>query len=175
MQFQSILYRRSEPDMATERTEAPEFFKDLNIDQIVTAVTAAKAQYNLEPFFHRQLDDVDDIAYRHEVMKDLEDPRLFKPITSFAEQMQDVRRHLEQAEKLYYQIQKNAWLLDAVGVYCAVVRRLLADLVEIKPKSRGLRAFREYLSGYVGSDPIRRLTRDTESVEADLHSVSTAF
>ena len=149
MKFQSILYRQIGPGMPTERAEAPEFFKDLNIDQIVTAVTTGKDEYDLKPFFYRQLDDVNDIAYRQEVMKDLEDPRLFERITSFAEQMQEMRGHLKQAEKLYYELQKNAWFLDAVGIYCAAVRQLLADLDEIEPKSRGFRKFQQYLSGYV--------------------------
>lgn len=49
MTFQSILWR-IRPDIPTERVEAPEFFHDLNIDQIVAAVTG-KDEYHLKPFF----------------------------------------------------------------------------------------------------------------------------
>jgi DNA mismatch repair protein MutS len=171
MNFQSILYRRIGPDKPTEQTEEPEFFRDLNIDQIVVAVTAGKDEYNLKPFFRRQLDDVDDIAYRQEVMRDLEDPCLLKRIASFAERMRDIRLHIRQAEKLYYQPQKNAWLLGAIAIYCAAIGQLLADLEEVEPKSRGFREFRRYLSGYLQSASFHNLATDTQTVIADLRSV----
>src|SRR5712692_236740 len=171
MSFQSILYPRIRPDVPTERAEAPEFFKDLNIDQIVAAATTGKDEYDLKPFFHRQLDDVDDIAYRHEVMKDLESPRLLERIGSFAEKMREMRRHLKQAEKLYYRLQKNAWFLDAVAIYCEAIRQLLADLKQTEPKSRGFRDFRQYLASYVKSESFNNLVADTKRVEADLRSV----
>jgi DNA mismatch repair protein MutS len=83
MTFQSILCRRIRPDVSFEQVEAPEFFHDLNIDQIVAGVTG-KDEYDLKPFFYRQLADVDEIAYRQQVMKDLECPRLSEPIGEFA-------------------------------------------------------------------------------------------
>jgi len=60
-------------------------------------VTTGKEDYNLTPFFLRPLIEIGEIAYRHEVMKDLEDPRLFDRIGRFAGAMQEMRRHLEQA------------------------------------------------------------------------------
>jgi DNA mismatch repair protein MutS len=171
MSFQSILYPHVRPDVPTEQAEAPEFFKDLNIDQIVAAVTTGRDEYDLKPFFHRPLDDVDDIAYRHEVMKDLESPRLLERIISFAEKMRDMRRHLKQVEKLYYRLQKSAWLLDAVAIYCEAIRQLLADLKQTEPKSRGLRDFRQYLVRYIKSESFNNMVADTKRVEADLCSV----
>ncbi len=171
MSFRSILYRRILPDVPTEQAEAPEFFKDLNLDRVVAAVTTGKDEYDLKPFFHRPLNNADDIAYRHEVMKDLESPCVLERISSFAENMRETRRHLKQAEKLYYRLQKNAWFLDAVAIYCDAVRQLLADLHQTEPKSRGFRGFREYLADYVKSESFNNLAADTAKLEADLRSV----
>src|SRR5712692_6908510 len=164
MSFQSILYPHIRPDVPTEHAEAPEFFKDLNIDQIVATTTMGKDEYDLKPFFHRQLDDVDDIAYRHEVMKDLESPQLFGRISSFAEKMREMRRHLKQSEKLYYRLQKNAWFLDAVAIYCEAIRQLMVDLDKAEPKSRGFRELRQYLASYTESEYFKNLSADSNRV-----------
>jgi DNA mismatch repair protein MutS len=168
--FHSILDRRiSSPGAPDDTAEMPEFFRDLNLDQIVfAAITAGKEEYDLKPFFYRRLAGADDIAYRQEVMQDLEDPRLFAAIGAFAEQMQEMRRRLRGVEKGYYRWQKNAWFLDAVALYCGATRQLAADLVAAKPRSRGLQQFREYLQGYVGSAAFSTLQSDTEETKAAL-------
>ncbi|HZU88082.1 MAG TPA: DNA mismatch repair protein MutS [Stellaceae bacterium] len=171
MNFQSILYRLIAPGRQTEQAEAPEFLKDLNLDQIVAAVTAGRDEYDLQPFFHRPLDDPDEIVYRQEVMRDLESPSLFAPIAAFADRMRHMRSHLRAAEERYYRLNKQGWLLDAVAIYCAAVRQLTADLAEIEPQSQGLRNFRDYLSDYAAAQSFRTLVADTERVKAALNSV----
>jgi DNA mismatch repair protein MutS len=171
MSFQSILYRPMPLDMSSAQAEPPDFFKDLNFDQIVAAVTTAKDDYDLKPFFHRKVAEIDDIAYRQEVMKDLENPSLFERIGRFAGGMQEMRRHLEQAKKLYYRLQKNAWFLDAIATYCAAIERLTTDLEPIKVRSRGFREFKHYVTRYVESEAFKSLAADTGRIKADLRLV----
>lgn len=171
MTFRSILDRRPRADMPAEQAEAPEFFHDLNIDQVVAAVTAGRDGYDLKPFFHRPLGDVDAITYRQEVMRDLENPNLFQRIGAFAEKMQQVRSHLRAVEQVHYRWHKNGSFLDAAAAYCALVQRLVADLTATEPRSRGFRKFREYLTSYVASKPFAELAADGERVQADLRSV----
>ena len=171
MNFQSILYRRIEPGLRTEEAEIPECFRDLNIDQIVAAVTAGRDEYDLKPFFHHRLDDPDEIAYRQEIAQDLESPGLFARIGAFAEKMRNMRGHLRAAEERYYRLNKQGWLLDAIAIYCAAVQQLIADLAEAELQSQGFRSLREYLSGYAAAQPFRALVADTGRVKADLSSV----
>lgn len=171
MSFRSILYRRF-TDLPPETADAPEFFRDLNMDQIVASITAGRDRYDLKPFFHCPLDDADDIAYRQEVMRDLEGSGLSGRIAAFAEQIEETRRYLRGAAEAHYRPAKQGWFLEAVAVYCGAVGQLAIDLSDAAPQSRGLRELREYLARYVGSAGFRTLLADTERVMADLRAVS---
>ncbi len=166
MTFVSILFAR--PDDRVEAQHAPACFLDLNLDQIVDAVTEGWADYNLKPFFHSPLNRIDAIRYRHEVFRDLENPALFEPVRSFAQAMREVRAHLAQADKLYYQYQKEAWFLYAVELYCDAVERFAADLSTVALESRGFLAFRDYLTSYAASPYFRSLGEETRKLESDL-------
>ncbi|MCL5020440.1 MAG: DNA mismatch repair protein MutS [Bacteroidetes bacterium] len=167
--FQSILF---EDGAKAGDPSVPAFFADLDLDQVIDAITRGKEEYDLKPFFYTSLKDIRTIEYRHQIMRDLEDHTLFDNIRSFAQGMQTVRQYLALVDKLSYKYQKERWFLDAVGVYCDVVNCLLRDLSDAELKSRGIIALREYLSAYVRSDRFTSLLTETEKVKADLSTVS---
>ncbi|MBI1878086.1 MAG: DNA mismatch repair protein MutS [Chloroflexi bacterium] len=171
MTFHSILFERTEDSIKKETLEAPVFFVDLNLDQIIDAITAGKEEYNLKPFFYTSLNDQDAIKYRHEIMRDLENKILFEPIKSFAQKMRTMREHLAQADKLYYKYQQESWFLDAVEMYGDAVNCLAHDLSLVDLKSRGFLAFREYLTNYANSGRFTSLLAETKKLKADLSTV----
>jgi len=171
MIFQSILFKRTEDSMKKEILEAPPFFVDLNLDQVIDAVTAGRQEYNLKPFFYTSLKDIDAIKYRHEIFRDFEDKNLFANIKSFAQKMRAMREHLAQADKLYYKYQQERWFLDAVDIYCEAVNRLVHDLSFADLKSRGFLAFREYMTNYADSERFTSLQAETKKLLIDLSSV----
>lgn len=171
MTFRSILFESIEDSLIRETLEAPVFFVDLNIDQIIDTITFTKQGYNLKPFFYTSLNDTNAIKYRHEIMQDLENKILFEAIKSFAQKMRAMREHIAQAEKLYYKYQKERWFLDAVEIYCDAVGNLVNDLSMTDLKSRGFLAFREYLTNYTHSDHFMLLLAKTKKLIADLSAV----
>jgi DNA mismatch repair ATPase MutS len=172
MDFHSILFARSGHDETATTSEAPVFFADLNLDQIVDAVTAGREEYDLKPFFYMHLTDVDSVAYRHEVMRDLENPVLGERMQAFAREMHAVRGQLAHANKLHYPHQKKRWLLDAAERYCSAVSRLAHDLSGADAKSRGLTAFRHYLTDYVQSGQFNSLLAETGKLETEFSGVN---
>jgi DNA mismatch repair protein MutS len=153
------------------REEPPEFFTDLNLDQIVEAIVAGRTEYNLKPFFYTPLNCVETIEYRQEIFKDLENPALAGFIRAFAREMRGMRSHLAQAEKSYYEREEQAWFLDAVEGYCAAVTGLADDLSCSALCSRGLAAFRQYLTRYTASDSFVSLLSETQQLKAGLAQV----
>jgi len=157
MAFHSILFEKAADRPEKEALEAPRFFFDLNLDQIVNAITAGRQEYDLKPFFYTPLKSIEAINYRHEVFQDLENNNLFENIKSFGQKMRTMREHLAQADKLHYKYQKEGWFLEAVQIYCHAVNCLVHDLSFAELRSRGFLAFREYLTEYAHSDRFRSL------------------
>lgn len=168
--FHSILFEKADETLIAEPL-APSFLKDLNLDQIIDAITAQKQEYNLKPFFYTSLHDVDMIEYRHEIMRELENKILFGYIKSFAEKMKLTRQHLALVEKLYYHYHKAGWFLEAVDIYCKAINSLERDLTLIELQSRGFLAFRQYIASYVQSDNFSLLLAETKKLKADLAAV----
>jgi DNA mismatch repair protein MutS len=142
--FHSILFLRTE-DRSRQATDEPPDFLPLH--------------------------DLDAITYRHEVMQDLENPRLFASLQSFAQNMRAVRKQLAQADKLYYTYQQERWFLDAVADYCDAVTSLLHDLSLVDLQACGLLAFRTYLTDYVLSSRFTSLLAETKHLQGDLATV----
>ena len=167
--FGSILF--SDTSLAAEPREPPEFFRDLNLDQIVATITGGWSEYDLAPFFYQPLHDLDAIAYRQEVMRELEDKTVMEIVTSFSQRMRSMREHLGQMQKLYYKYEKERWFLRAVDIYCEAVETLRAALAPLVLSSRGMRALREYLHGYLGSPSFQKLACDANKLKADLAAI----
>jgi len=159
--FESILSERSGAGSGAGGVAEPDFFADLNLDQVLAAMIAGREQYGLGPIFCEPLRDADAVAYRHEVLRDLEKREVLEPVSRFAEAMGEMREHLAQARKLRYRMQEQAWFLDAVGVYCDAVRALAQELAACEVTSRGFRRLSDYLAEYVSSDRFSLLTAET--------------
>ena len=171
MKFQSILALLPNTDVNAETAAAPAYFTDLNLDQIVAAITAGKDDYNLKPFFYEPLETPQAIVYRQEVMRDLENPALFNSVSRFASKMKSVRDHLIQAGKMYYTYQKRDWFLDATDIYCDAVNNLLLDAKAALPSSDGFVNLISYLSDYVNSPFFGGLLAEIANLKARLASI----
>lgn len=154
-----------------ETREPPVFLHDLNLDQIVAAITAEWQEYDLTPFYYTRLNDLDGIAYRQEVMQDLEDQDLMQAVKSFSEQMRAMRARLHQAKELDYKYAMERRFLGAVELYSGAVQCLSRDLCSLDVKSRGLCALREYLREYVASVPFRDLVTELGKLKSDLSAI----
>jgi DNA mismatch repair protein MutS len=89
----------------------------------------------------------------------------------FAEQMRRMREHLAQAKKLRYKLQQQRWLLDAVDIYGKAIHGLTDDLTAAPIGSRGLAAFRRYLTDYTNSARYTHLVGQTANLLKGLASV----
>ena len=166
----SILAKR--PDAPAQLApSAPDYFGDLNLDQVLDAFTSGREQHQLEEFFYLPLHDADHVHYRHEVLRDLEKPEVRSAIAVFAQSMEQTRGHLAQVEELSYELQKQSWQLDAVEIYCDAVLELARDLDKSELVSRGLQGLREYLTAYTRSRQFSSLVTGARALEEALGEI----
>lgn len=74
--------------------------KDLNLDQVISAVTAGRAEYDLVPLLCQPVRAVETIAYRQEVARDLERKDVSDAVRQFSRMMVTTRTHLRQAGRM---------------------------------------------------------------------------
>lgn len=176
MSFASILYpplhaTRAAGTTAAPSHEFPEFFHDLNLDQIVSTITSGWKEYDLVPFFLDPPTDLETIAYRQGVMRDLDGSALLSHIETFANGMRDARQARRLAAELEYPYERERWFLNAAHAYCEAVEGLSRALPVLDLRSDGMSAFREYVTSYVATDAFRIVAEDASALLADLASV----
>jgi len=171
MEFHSILFETPEDGPPAGDVEQPAFFGDLNLDQFVSDATRGFDEYRLTPFFRMELSRQSAVIYRHEVMQDLDSQAVLLAIQAFALAMRKMRACLGEAQKLYYQRQKEWWFLEATSRYCKGMQAFCGELRAAGPKSRGLNAFSLWLTEYLQSEVFLKLGSDLEEVKAALASV----
>ena len=166
--FQSILFQ--EPS-TPPNTQAPEFFHDLNLDQIVATITADWPNCDLELLFHTPLNQLNEIAYRQDIMRDLDDEPVLEIVNTFLKGMRTAREYRERAEDHCYKHERERWILDACIAYCECVERFWQDLRDVDLASRGMTAFRALLGEYVGSSVFGSLLDEARHLKSNLGAI----
>jgi DNA mismatch repair protein MutS len=164
----SVLFEHELPPLADE---APAFFRDLNLDQFVAAVTTGRDEYELAPYFHTPLRTEDEVAYRHEALRDLEEPAVREHVEAFALRMHAVREQLARTSGRGYALQQQRWFLDAARVYVQAVAALTDGLMAVELRSRAMGRIRDFLVAYADSEAVAALTGDERDVRERLGEV----
>jgi DNA mismatch repair ATPase MutS len=163
----SVLYRGGVSPQLDSVVPVSEDTTDLLIDELIEQLVIGRERSDLESLFRTPLADPDDVVYRQEVFRDLEDPVLRAGITSFVGAMQGVAEGLDHASGLRFRRHRERLLLEAIDSYVRAVDSLAATLDVTVPRSRGLRAISEHLSTYRASTAFRAMTkRATDLLEA---------
>jgi hypothetical protein len=168
MPFNSILFDESDSGGGTTEPSTLASFADLHLDDVLTSITAGRAEYDLIPLFSAPLRSVATIGYRHDIFRDLESAAVRGHIQAFATRMRSMRTHLALVRKLHYARERQRWFVTSVADYCEAVSCLADDLGRAHLKSRGMLAFREYLVRYSESSGFVALVDETTRLEKDL-------
>jgi hypothetical protein len=138
---------------------------------VIEQITGSREGYGLIPFFWTLLDDGETIAFRQEVLHDLEEADVRRRIDAFAAGMGRMRTNLQRAAGARYAKQRDTWFLQAVGCFCEAVKRLATELEEAEPGSGGLRSLVTFLHEFSHRPEFATLEAEQARVAAALAAI----
>lgn len=162
----------------TRREKIPDYFKDLNLDQIFEPILKSRKEFDLGSFFYTSLRDPNAIQYRQEIMKELEDDGLRGLFDDFSQSvyelgrcMKSVQESLSSADSYNNNYLARGRLLDYADRYCIEIKKLVNGLREKTLASEGLRNFVSYITEYTGTVAFTSLQARVKKLRDELGTV----
>lgn len=126
----------------TEESEEPlpEFFTDLNIDQLIEKMGKGFEPYDLKPFYYCMPKGREDIMYRQDVLRDM-DAEMETQITGFYRAVKKAQNYEQYAEDIEHRESSAHWHLLAAYTYYQAFDTLMAFLETKETLSEGWRQF----------------------------------
>lgn len=147
MPFISILDK--EESSYLERRK-PEFFLDLNLDQIIEQIQQLWS-WDIKKYFSYFPENEACEAYRREVFSDVKREGVWQVLNNYVNRMRERKEALYQKLKVDYELQKDVWQLWEVYDYCQAFEELYEGLSGQELHSEGMRELLAYLKGYLSS------------------------
>lgn len=156
MSVRSILFGTVE-DAGDPGGAEPEYFRDLNLDQVARAVAEAAGSPDVAPYLHRPLHDPAQVVHRQRIFRDLEDPAVLAVAERFTASMARTRTRLDALARRKHPPQADRWFLEIVLDYTAAVEGLGEGLDAAGVASPGLRTLRDDIAALAASAPFNEL------------------
>ncbi len=146
MRFESILgYEK----YTVEKGAMPDFFLDLNIDQLFKMIQDQVPGYDITQMYYHFPKNAQEEAYRRCVYQDVKNPEIYASLENFSKRMRKFSKALASREEVESHLQICAWHVTAAYTYAKAVDDLHQDLNRLPVKSDGLIGLKGYLNEYV--------------------------
>lgn len=164
----SLLFAEEINELKKFNEEEPVYFRDLYLDKVYSELNSSSENLNLKKYFYTTLDNIQDIHYRQNIFRELEDKELFQNILYFIEDIKLMKKYLKLVESFYFQEQKNIWFLYSAEIYCNSLKKLNLVLSKFEIKSAGFRKFRNYLIEYLRNPKFISLYNEIKTIKEGL-------
>lgn len=176
--FVSVLYPDEAAASALLAANEPDYFTDLNLDQMVAKIVKGRERYHLEPYFYTTLQDQRVITHRQNVMSDLENDGVLQAVREFSERMAEsadalkgIVKALTSADSYENNLLTRGKHLNLVRHYIHSVEELRNMLRKSPVKSGGLLALLRYLNALSERENYRRMVDRVDRLYKNLGTV----
>jgi len=178
MAFTSVLF----PENYTNRDtldEAPDYFRDLNLDQIVDEIISDKRLEYLKRHYYTAIESAETIRYRQALFSDLKNSKiLLDTLLNFAKSISYMDSgRIKICDALLSNIAYRCTYLEKsrlysfVQNYCVKTREIFSYLEKNETSSEALNGFKEYLRNYISSEYFIELERSTSLLKAKFSQI----
>jgi hypothetical protein len=169
--FASILFPPENAALPLSETE-PDYFADLNLDQLVVQLCRGHSLERLQPLFWTRLPSVAAVHYRQAAIAEIEGPSVADLVAGFVNGFARVLGQLSLRRQVRYAWQQRRCLLDAADEYCRAIAQLSRDLADVQPRSTALRGLSDFVAAHADSADFGRLQADVAETHRQLESVT---
>lgn len=132
-------------EMQSEEPGMPDYFLDLNLNQIVRELQDKAKEYNIRAMYYRFPKDYETVCYRQEIYREIRGKKLEGMFLAFAKKMREVRRYMELHGEIEYRYRYETYFYNAVNCFVNGVEELKQQLQQVQPASKGLVGLLGYL------------------------------
>lgn len=151
-----------------EETEVPDFFLDLNLNQIIRELQEKGKDYEIRKMYGRFPKDYETVCYRQAVYREIRRKGLEKPFSLFSRKMRDTRWYKERHEKAEEKYQYQMYWFNSVNEFVDGVELLKEALVRAKPESEGLSGLLAYAEECCEKPVWKECIKDKEKINGML-------
>ena len=155
----------------TENQESPgmpEFFIDLNLNQIVRELQGNVDDYDIRKMYYRLPKNWETVQYRQEIYREIKGKRLEKAMDLFSQKMRETRKYKELHEKAENKHQYQMYWYNSVCEFTDGVDLLRETLTGIKPEARGLSGLLDFVEEICGTKLWEECCKDKEKIKGML-------
>lgn len=173
MGFVSILGSERFGEHVSSRTflETPLYFEDLNLDQIFNQIRSLCPEYDLKKYYYVLLNDVGQIRYRQEVLKDFFNDDIIEAAKTFSSGLFNARKYMEWAYKSEHPVQKKRWKIDSAYSYIVAVRQFAEFMGAKEVSSEGMKELKAYLYDMVSGKEFNDFENSTTELMRKMFSI----
>ena len=167
--MRSILFSKEEK--VNSYNENDIIFNDLNLDDIIAEILRRAKLFDIKPYFYKTLVDKDDILYRQEVFKDLEDQNVFDALNLFSYTMNRKLGELKDSKSVKFSVYKSVVLKKKIEDVLQILRQFLDTMSKLEYKSRALKMMTEYIKAYLDSEKVKFVLNDMALITEEMKKV----
>ena len=146
-------------------------FNDLNLDDVIQEVVRKAKLFDIKDYFYMPLTIKDDILYRQEVFKDLEDSRVFDALNLFSYTMNRKMGELKESKTVKFNAYKNIFLKKKIEDVLEILNQFLDTMKNLNYNSRAIKMMVDYIKCYLNSEKVKFVISDMALINEEMRKV----
>ncbi len=151
-----------------ESSGMPEFFIDLNLNQIVRELQNNVDEYDVREMYYRMPKNYETVCYRQEIYREIRGKHLEKALDAFSQKMRETRKYKDLHGKAENKQQYQMYWFNTVSEFTDGVDLLRESLAKAMPEAKGLSDLLGVVEELCGKKLWEECRRDKEKIKGML-------